>query len=203
VPIEFLDEDAPELPEPHQPARRGLLRVAAGVAVAAAALAWALTRPDGGATTAAPRPTPTPTAHPSRAQLGPTTVRCGTGGPVTTELASAMQHFLPAVKIDNLRVYRCVRGSGPDGRIIFEAVSSRYRGMNIDVEAALRGAHPPEVPPQLGAEGGRFVVHARIDTIAAGLEVSVVDWARPGDHRPPPAAALTRLADFVSLNVIL
>lgn len=201
MPIEFLDAEQPAPAGPEPPARRSLLvRLLAGAAVVAAVLAWALTRPDGGGTTAVPRATPTPTAT---GHLAPATVRCSTGGPVTTELASAMQHFLPTLRVDNLRVYRCVRGSGPAARIVFEAVSSVYRGQHIDVEASVRGVGDPAVSPHLGATDDSYVTVARIDTLAAGLRVSVVDWAPRGAHPKIPAGPMSKLADFVSLNVIL
>ena len=45
--------------------------------------------------------------------------------------------------------------------------------------------------------------YARIDTLAAGLRVSVIDWAPRGTHPTVPGDAMAKLADFVSLNVIL
>ncbi len=122
---------------------------------------------------------------------------------MTTELASAMQHFLPTLRVDNLRVYRCVRGRGPAGRIVFEAVSSSYRGQHIDVEASVRGVGDSVDSPHLGATGPRYVMVARIDALAAGTRVSVIDWAPRGSHARVPGDEMSKLADFVSLNVIL
>jgi hypothetical protein len=207
MPVEFVrDAGAPE-PESDEPRpRRTLgLRVLGAVIVLVAALIWVLTRPDGGGVSGAPRPTPSGQARtsppPHRANGE---IRCRTGAPVTDELASAMRHFLPALKVANLSVYRCVRGGGPDGRVVFEAVSGAWHGQNIDVEVAVRGSGVPAESPRLGSHNGSYVTVARIETLAAGLHVAVVDWAPPNLLRPHvPGDAMGKLADFVSLNVVL
>lgn len=209
MPVEFLgdDDDAPPTAPAASSGRRSLvLRVLAVAVAAIAGLAWVLTRPDGGGVSGAPRATVTVRPSPIPSPTYPTalqTISCRTGAPVTTDVASAMRHFLPALKVANLNAYRCVRGHGPGSRIVFEAVTGRFRGMNIDVEATRRGFGKPMPSPHLGAEGGKYVELARIETVAAGLRVAVVDYARPGRHRVPPGDAMLRLADFVSLNVVL
>jgi hypothetical protein len=208
MPVEFIqdDDDAPE-PSPYEPPPRRTfaLRVLGAVVVLVAALIWALTRPDGGGVSGAARPNPSP-HPPSRSASPPAgqTFSCRMRAPVTDELASAMRHFLPALRVANLSVYRCVHGSGPKGRVVFEAVSGAWHGQNIDVEVSVRGIDSPAESPGLGSHNGSYVTVARIETVAAGLHVSVVDWAPPNLLRPHvPGGAMSRLADFVSLNVVL
>lgn len=207
MPVEFIsDDDSPEPPRYEPPRRRTLaLRVLGAVVALVAALLWVLTRPDGGGVSGAPRPTPSGHTSPSRSTPpSRTAVSCRTRAPVTDELASAMRHFLPALKVANLSVYRCVRGAGPQGRVVFEAVSGAWHGQNIDVEVAVRGVDAPAESPRLGSHNGSYVTVARIETVAAGLHVAVVDWAPPNLLRPDvPGDAMGRLADFVSLNVVL
>jgi hypothetical protein len=207
MPVEFIQDDGAPEPEPSEPPlRRTLgLRVLGAVIVLVAALIWGLTRPDGGGVSGAPRPTP---SGPAATRLPPQPangeIRCRTRAPVTDELASAMRHFLPALKVANLSVYRCVRGGGPKGRVVFEAVSGAWHGQNIDVEVSVRGAGVPAESPRLGSHNGSYVTVARIETLAAGLHVAVVDWAPPNLLRPHvPGDAMGKLADFVSLNVVL
>lgn len=206
MPVEFIQDDGAPEPESYEPPPRrtlGLRVLGAGI-VLVAALIWGLTRPDGGGGSAAPRPTPSGQS-PSR-PVAPASgeIRCRTGAPVTDELASAMRHFLPALKVANLSVYRCVRGGGPKGRVVFEAVSGAWHGQNIDVEVSVRGAGVPAESPRLGSHNGSYVTIARIETLAAGLHVAVVDWAPPNLLQPHvPGDAMGKLADFVSLNVVL
>jgi hypothetical protein len=85
--------------------------------------------------------------------------------------------------------------------VVFEAISGRYHRLTIDVEAALRTNGPPVVSPSLGSDGGRKVLVAQIEALAAGLKVDVNAWGKRGDRAP--IDAMRNLADFVSLNVVL
>ena len=168
---------------------------------------WALTRPSGqsgqtgnaaaGTSTPPPIVTVTPPATPAQAD----TLTCEIGAPVTIAIAGAMKRYLPALQLGHLSVYRCVRGAAIDGRVVFEAVSGRYRGLNIDVETALSTDGAQAISPRLGAAGGRYVLVARIEAVAAGLKVAVSAWGRNGARAP--VNAMRALADFVSLNVVL
>lgn len=208
MPIEFLadepdDQDEPAGPAgPPRPRHSALYRVAAGVLVLVAVVVWALTRPSGqppiGVAQPAPKPPPT-TA--TTTPPPPDTLMCEVGAPVTIAIATAMKRYLRALDLANLSVYRCTRGGAMDGRIVFEAISGHYHHLNIDVEAALRTDGPQASSPRLGADGGRFVLVARIEAIAAGLKVDVSAWGKPGARAP--IDAMRNLADFVSLNVVL
>ena len=208
--VEFL-HDEPDEPAPPagRPPRRHvpLHRIGAALVVLAALVVWGLTRPDDGTghpAARAPRSTPVPSSPAPSAtpSVQPRIIACRLGAPVANEIVTAMQHYLPTIKIDNLRAYRCVRGSGETGRIVFEAISGRVGALNIDVEATLRtGDHAGSIAsPRLGA-GARKVLLGRAESYAAGLQVAVNAYGRAGERAP--SYAMRGLADFVSLNVIL
>jgi hypothetical protein len=214
--VEFLSGDSDESDEPAQPPQpperryAPLYRIGAVAIALSALVVWGLTRPDGAhQSVARPLPTPYPSplfpspTLPPQKPPPPSVIACQLGAPVANEIVTAMQHYLPTVRIDNLRAYRCVRGSGATGRIVFEAISGHVGRFNIDVEATLRtGDHAGvNASPRLGETAAHFVLLSRAEAVAAGLEVDVNAYGRAGEH--PPVFAMRGLADFVSLNVIL
>jgi hypothetical protein len=206
MPVEFLshtpDEPDPGPPEPsrHVP----LLRVGAALAVLAALVVWALTRPEGtDHRAAAAHPS---TSAPAVTTPGPVTVvafHCTMGAPLDNEIESAMWHYFHGIAIRNLGVFRCIRGSGPSGRVLFQAVSGRYHGVNIDLEARLRTVHGvgADLSPHLGSAHSRYPLLARIKAISVNLDVTVNAYGRRG--AAVPGDRMRKLCDFVSLNVVL
>ncbi|MGH8860645.1 MAG: hypothetical protein ACRDVG_05330, partial [Jatrophihabitantaceae bacterium] len=179
-------------------------RIAAAALAVAALVVFALTRSDSpsrqpAATAPTPIVAPTPSARQSDTKVN---VVCRLGAPVANDISAAIRHYFPHITIRNLGAYRCVRGSGASGRILFEAITGSYGGLNIDVETTLRGAGPGvNTGPQLGNDNRHNVLLARTEAIAVGLQVDVVAYGRAG--RRPPVDAMRALGDFISLNVIL
>ena len=209
MPVEFLNS-GPDEPDPGPEPTTGhvsLLRIAAVVAVLAALVVWAVTRPDGsGHRAAAARsgtPSPAATTPPARHGGIVAEFTCTFGAPVDNEIESAMWHYFPGIAIRHLGVFRCARGSGPSGRVLFQAVSGRYHGVNIDLEARLRTAHGVDagMSPRLGSVHGRYPLLARIKAISVNLEVTVNAYGRPG--AAIPGDRMQKLCDFVSLNLVL
>jgi hypothetical protein len=207
MPIEFIDdaedgEDADNEPSAPPPRRSVLFRVAAAAIVVVAVVVWALTRPDDNTAPTATKPTSVQSTFVRRSPTPvPDTRSCQLDAPVMIPIATAMKRFLPALDLADLAAFRCVRGAGIDGRVVFEAISGRYHRLNIDVEAALRTDGSPVMSPSLGSDGGRKVLVAQIEVLAAGLKVDVNAWGKRGDRAP--IDAMRDLADFVSLNVVL
>lgn len=214
MPVEFLSAEPPEpvRPDSVPPDRQRhatWLRVAAAVVVLAALVVWALTRPDAAhhpaAAPATTAPETAPSARPSTGAAPGSVIalHCVTGAPLANELESAMWHYFRGIAIRNLGAYRCVRGSGPSGRVLFQAVTGRYRGVNIDLEARLRTAHGvgADISPRLGSAHGRYQLLAQIKAISVDLEVTVNAYGRPGAR--VPGDRMQRLCDFVSLNLVL
>jgi hypothetical protein len=210
MPIEFLAEEPDEPAEPDAGADDGprsqrtvVYRVAAGALVLVGVIVWALTRPtDTTPTSAAPPSTvSSPSVAHTPAVVEQGTLTCQTDAPVNIPIASAMKRYLPALDLSTLTAYRCVNGGAIDARTMYEAITGRYHHLNIDVEAALRSDGPQVNSLRLGAENGRYVLVARIEALAAGLKVDVSAWGTRGAR--PPIDAMRRLADFVSLNVVL
>jgi hypothetical protein len=208
-PVEFLDS-APEEPrDPRRPGRRErghgpILRVAAALAVVAALVVWAATRPDDThhkSVAAPPTPTPSVTVVPAPPMM--LAVHCAVGAPLATELQSAMWHYLHGIAIRNLGVYRCVRGAGPSGRVLYQAVSGHYHGVNVDLEARLRTANGvgADVSPRLGSVHGKYPLLAQIKAVSVNLEVTVNAYGHRGQQLP--LNQMRRLCDFVSLNLVL
>jgi hypothetical protein len=208
--IEFVHDERPDSDGGARPPRRPTsrravaYRLAAVTAVLVALATWALTRPS-----ASPAPREQAVASPSGARTptpSPSTQRvnvvCRLGAPVANDIYDAMRHYLPSIVIRNLGAFRCVRGAGASGRILFEAISGRYRGLNIDVETTLRvrAGEGASATPGLGAEPG-YVLLGRTEAVAAGLQVDVVAYGRRGAIAP--LDAMRELGDFISLNVIL
>lgn len=210
MPIEFVAEEPDEPAEPDagqsgrpRPRRAALYRVAAAALVAVAVIVWALTRPSGTPTNNAAQPTNSPSVlTPTAARSsGPATLTCEVDAPVTISIAAAMKRYLPALDLANLNVYQCTSGGTMGARIVFEAISGRFHQLNIDVEAALRTDGTQAASPRLGSDGGRYVIVARIEALAAGMKVDVTAWGKRGARAP--IDAMRNLADFVSLNVVL
>jgi hypothetical protein len=206
MPVEFLssEPDEPD-PGPRNTSRHAaLLRLAAAVAVLVALVVWAVTRPEGGArrvSVADP-----PASAPASTPQPPDTVvafHCEVGAPLDNGIESAMWHYFRGIAIRNLGVFRCERGSGPSGRVLFQAVSGRYHGVNIDLEARLRTAHGVDagVSPHLGSVHGQLPLLAQIKAISVNLEVTVNAYGAPG--AAVPGDRMQKLCDFVSLNLVL
>jgi hypothetical protein len=204
-PVEFLNS-GPDDPGAWRRSGRGpILRVAISLAVIAALVIWAATRPDGSRhhQTAAATPSTSSSTVISPAPPMLLAVHCAVGAPLANEIESAMWHYLHGIAIRNLGVYRCERGAGPSGRVLFQAVTGRYRGVNVDLEARLRTANGvgPDVSPHLGSVHGRYPLLAQIKALSVNLEVTVNAYGRRGQQLP--LDRMRRLCDYVSLNLIL
>lgn len=206
MPVEFLSHgpDEPEPGPPESSRHAALLRVAAALVVLAALVVWALTRPDGGHhRVAAAHPSASTAVEPTPLPHAVVAFRCAVGAPLNDEIESAMWHYFHGIAIRNLGVFRCVRGTGPSGRVLFQAVTGRYRGVNIDLEARLRTVHgvDPDLSPHLGSAHSRYPLLAQIKAISVNLDVTVNAYGRPG--AAVPGDRMQKLCDFVSLNVVL
>jgi hypothetical protein len=205
--VEFLPGDpAPEThDESRTSSRRWHSRTAALAVVLAALAAWVLTRPGGGPDqpTVVKTVTPSPRATSTAPRAPVTTMtECRFGAPVATEINQAMLRFLPGIRVNNLGAYRCVRGSGSSARIVYEKITGAYRGVVIGVETDLPVRDPVQPVPGLLDDGaGHGAVLARVEAIAAGLHVAVTAYGR--ERSVAPSEAMRRLADFISLNVVL
>ncbi|HEY2298109.1 MAG TPA: hypothetical protein VGH43_10310 [Jatrophihabitans sp.] len=204
-PVEFLNSGPGDPGAPRRPGHGTVLRVAAALAVIAALVIWAATRPDGSRRheTAAAKPSASSSTAVSPAPSILLAVHCEVGAPLANEIESAMWHFLHGIAIRNLGVYRCERGAGPSGRVLFQAVTGRYRGVNVDLEARLRTVHGvgPDVSPHLGSVHGRYPLLAQIKALSVNLEVTVNAYGHRGQQLP--LDRMRRLCDYVSLNLIL
>jgi hypothetical protein len=209
-PVEFVPEqpgktDPPPEPPAPPPRRRIVARLAAAALVLGAVIAWAVTRPE--EQPHRPAAAPPPTAQSGGPAVRPVLIRCQHRAPVATEVETAMVRYFPGIAIRNLQAFRCVRGHGASGRILFEAVSGHVPGprggINLDVELTLRTERgvDPAVSPHLGAAGGRYELLGQIKAISVNLDVTVAAYGRRVSSAP--VGPMRRLCDFVSLNIVL
>jgi hypothetical protein len=207
--IEFLPQDDVGPPEPDESPRprRPVPRLAwltLALVVTIALGAWALTRPDPNTRTSGMpvRPTATVIApalppEPARPAEQPAMITCIIGGRTEPAVATVLRTHLPGVAVAARAELRCARGIRDDRQVVYERVSAVYRTLHLVVDVGARGTIPTMTTPAT-APG---VLLMSVDTESAGLHVHVGVFGRPGAK--PPLGAVQRVADDLSLNLVL
>lgn len=201
MPVEFVhtepDDAAPPDPAPPPRHRTLLVRALVVALIVAAVAAWALTRTDPAPARHRPTAVPAPTSRMSTPSILPAQLMICRAAVRPPDLLAAVRRFVHHVVVDRTGGVRCRRA----GHVVYESITAHLAAVTIRIEAVARSADgDTNLVPQSGARRGGVLL-ARIEALTAGLHVQVVAFGPR--HTVPPYDALRRLADFVSLNVVL
>jgi hypothetical protein len=122
--------------------------------------------------------------------------RCHDGGPVDSDVATAMHRFLHRITLQPVLGTRCILTVGAKQRLIAEAITASAHGYDVQVNLSARSAEFPSPVPR-----DRAIELGRIETEAAGVRVQIIATGFPAGN--PPMIRLQRLADYLSLNTAL